>query len=52
MCQRVVFLKLVAGATWFMMFVLLRGAVWAERRAVNLAHDAFHVSDDGKFCCC
>ena len=31
---------------------LLRGAVWAERRAVNLVHCAFHLSDDGKVCCC
>ena len=34
-----------------MMLVLLRGAVWAERRAVNLVHCAFHLSDDGKFFC-
>ena len=27
------------------------GVVWAERRAVNLVLDAFHVSDDGKFIC-
>ena len=35
-----------------MMFVLWRGAVWAERRAMNLVHCAFHVSDDWKLFCC